>query len=72
MKLATWMATATGRGLRMLAGLVLIGVGLAVGGVAGVIVAIVGLVPLLAGVTNVCLVAPVVRAPFRGSRVRGA
>ncbi len=72
MKLAAWMSTAMGRGLRMLAGLVLMGVGSATGGVAGVIVAIVGLVPLLAGVTNVCLLAPVVRAPLRGSRVRGA
>jgi hypothetical protein len=66
------MATATGRGLRVLAGLVLIGVGIAIGGVAGVIVAIIGLVPLLAGVSNVCLIAPAVRAPFRGSKVRSA
>jgi hypothetical protein len=72
MKQAVWMATASGRGLRVLAGLVLIGVGLAMGGLGGLIVAIVGLVPLLAGLTNVCLLAPVVKAPFRGSRVRGA
>ena len=66
------MATASGRGLRLLAGLVLVGVGLAMGGLGRSIVAIVGLVPLLAGLTNVCLLAPVVKAPFRGSRVRGA
>lgn len=69
MRVAAWMATATGRGVRIGAGLVLIGIGIGIGGLTGLIVALVGLVPILAGATNVCLVAPALRAPFHGRKV---
>ncbi len=72
MRLASWMATASGRGLRVLVGLVLIGVGIEIGGVLGLVLGIVGLVPALAGIGNVCLIAPLFRAPLRGGRVRAA
>lgn len=70
MWLATRMATPAGRGSRVVVGLVLIGAGAALNGLPGLVVAVVGAVPLLAGLTNVCLVAPLVRAPFRGPASR--
>lgn len=61
------MATAAGRGIRIVAGVALIAWGVAIGGTAGVALAVVGLVPIYAGVANVCLIAPILRAPFRGA-----
>lgn len=67
-----FMASSAGRGARIVAGLVIIALGLfAIGGVGGVVVAAVGLVPLLAGVFDVCLFAPLMGQPFKGSEVRG-
>jgi Inner membrane protein YgaP-like, transmembrane domain len=54
-----------GRSTRVLAGLALIGAGLATGGTGGVILAIVGAVPLLAGTAGICLAAPLLHAPLR-------
>jgi hypothetical protein len=53
----------------MVAGLVLIGVGLYVGGAWGVVIAVVGAVPLLAGIANVCGIAPFLRVPFNARRL---
>jgi len=66
MPFARFMGTTTGRAVRVLAGVVLIVVGLAAGGTAGWIVAAVGLVPLTAGLANLCLFAPLFHTPFRG------
>lgn len=67
MSFARFMATMTGRLVRIIAGLVLIVAGLFVmGGTAGTIVAIIGVLPVLAGVFNVCLIAPLIGAPFSG------
>lgn len=64
---ARFMANPLGRGIRIVAGLALIAVGLfALKGTTGIIVAIVGLVPLLAGILNICLIAAIIGAPFRG------
>lgn len=41
-----------------------------VGGTAGWVIGIVGLVPIAAGAANVCLLAPILGAPFKGSDVR--
>ncbi len=71
MGFASFMASGLGRGLRIVAGLVLIAVGFfAVGGTAGYVLCVVGLVPIAAGVFNVCLVGPILGAPFLGSRVK--
>jgi len=52
----SFMSSTAGRAARVIAGIVLIVVGLAVvGGTGGIIVAIVGLVPVFAGAGNVCL-----------------
>jgi len=62
-----FMNSTAGRVARIGAGLVLIVGGLVAGGTAGLVVAAVGVVPLAAGLANVCLFAPLFHAPFRGS-----
>jgi hypothetical protein len=66
MSFARFMATPLGRGIRIVAGLAIIVTGLAQKSAVGYILAVVGLVPLLAGVFNVCSIAPVLKAPFSG------
>jgi hypothetical protein len=72
MAFAKFMAGPIGRGVRILAGVALIAVGLlSVQGVGGVILALVGVLPILAGVLNVCFIAPIIRVPFSGKAVLG-
>jgi hypothetical protein len=70
MGLAKFMASTAGRLLRVVLGIVLIIVGVVVGGPAGWVIAIIGLVPIAAGAANVCLIGPVLGAPFKGSALR--
>jgi hypothetical protein len=71
MGFAQFMSSGLGRGLRIVAGIILIAVGLAVvGGTGGIMLAVVGLVPLLAGAFDVCLFAPLFGAPLKGADVR--
>lgn len=66
---ACWMASATGRGLRIVVGLALIAWGWTMRGTpTGTVLMIVGLIPLGAGVFNVCLIALIIGAPFSGAR----
>jgi hypothetical protein len=66
-----FIATPTGRAIRVVAGLALILVGLlAVQGAGGWILAIVGLVPLAAGLFDRCVFAPLFGLPFVGPRLR--
>ncbi|CAN5916374.1 hypothetical protein BH11GEM2_BH11GEM2_19920 [soil metagenome] len=68
---ARFMASTTGRAVRIVAGVALIAWGWSHHeSMTGIIVMVVGLVPLLAGVFNVCLIAPVIGAPFSGKQVR--
>ena len=67
MKFAEWMATPLGRGLRVAFGGVLIYLGLNVlQGVAGTVVALLGIVPIATGLLNLCLIGPLLGAPMRG------
>ncbi len=72
MGFAKFMSSGVGRGLRIVAGIALIVLGLAsVGGTGGIVLAIVGLVPLLAGLLDVCLIGTLLfRTPLRGVEVR--
>ena len=75
MAFASFMSSAAGRILRIVAGLGLIGWGvfLIVSGsdvTAGILLAVVGLVPLFAGLADVCIFAPLFGAPFSGAKVR--
>jgi hypothetical protein len=66
-----FLASSAGRVVRAVAGLALIVVGIAVvGGVVGWILAIVGLVPLAAGVFDRCVFAPLFGLPFAGPSLR--
>ena len=66
MAFARFMAGPIGRGIRVVAGLVIIVAGLVIGSAGGYLLAAVGLVPLMAGLLNVCFFAPVLKAPFSG------
>jgi hypothetical protein len=69
MAFATWMASVWGRVARIIAGLVLIAIGLYLQNTWGIVIAIVGLAPLLAGVFNFCLFAPLFGGPFNARRL---
>lgn len=71
MQLIKFLASSAGRWTRGMAGLVLIVLGLLViQGTGGVIVAVIGVVPLLAGVFDFCVFAPLFGAPFSGKAIR--
>lgn len=66
-----FLASQNGRYARMIAGVVLIVIGLAaVGGTVGWIIALIGLVPLAAGVFDFCVFAPLFGYPFQGRDLR--
>jgi hypothetical protein len=66
-----FMAGSSGRMVRIVAGLALILIGLlALQGVGGWILAVVGLAPLGAGLFDRCIFAPLFGLPFVGSRLR--
>lgn len=69
MGFATFMASGWGRLLRIVAGAVLIYLGLmAVSGWLGILLVVVGLVPLLAGIFNVCVIGRLfLGTPFKAS-----
>lgn len=67
----TFMASTTGRIVRILAGIVLIVWGwMGLGGTTGIVVAVVGLVPLLAGLFDFCVFAPLFGCPLSGPKIR--
>ena len=67
----SFMVSTAGRIARILAGVALITWGLlGLGGSAGIIVAVVGAVPLLAGLSDFCLFAPLFGGPLSGSKIR--
>ncbi len=66
-----FMASTAGRIIRIVAGIVLVALGLLVmHGTGGIIVAIVGLVPLVAGLFDFCVFAPLFGAPMSGPKIR--
>lgn len=68
----TFMASGTGRIVRIVAGIALILVGLlVVKETAGIVIAIIGVLPLAAGVFDFCVFAPLFGAPLSGSKIRG-
>jgi hypothetical protein len=72
---ASWfgqfMASRIGRVTRIVGGILLIAGGLfLVGGIPGMVVAAVGVVPLLAGTLDLCVFSALFRGPFAGSDIR--
>ena len=70
MGLAKFMSSPAGRIARVVVGLVLIALGLSIGGPVGWVVAVIGVVPIVAGAANLCLIGPVVGAPLKGADIR--
>jgi membrane-bound ClpP family serine protease len=67
----TFMASSTGRVVRIVAGIALIALGLlGLQGTTGIIVAVIGAVPLLAGLFDFCVFAPLFGSPLSGPRIR--
>ncbi len=72
MQLIKFLASETGRWVRIVAGIVFIAVGLlVVQNTGGVILAVIGLVPLVAGILDVCVFAPLFGLSFFGKAIRG-
>jgi hypothetical protein len=68
-----FLASATGRIIRLVAGIALIAWGLwGLGGTTGLIVAVIGAVPFLAGLIDFCVFAPLFGAPLSGPKIRAA
>ena len=65
-----FMASPAGRITRVVAGIVLVALGIFMHSVGGIIVAVVGLVPLLAGLFDFCVFAPLFGAPMSGPKIR--
>jgi hypothetical protein len=71
MALINFLASQTGRVVRIVAGIILIALGLlVVKDAGGIILAVIGLVPLLAGIFDFCVFAPLFGQPFSGPELR--
>jgi len=68
---ARFINSPAGRAVRIIAGLAIFGGGYTVGGTAGIVLMIVGLVPLAAGFFNLCLISALLGGPLSGSRLPG-
>jgi hypothetical protein len=67
----SFMQTPAGRVTRAVGGVALIGLGLlGLGGVGGYIMAALGVIPLAAGLFDLCVLAPFFRIPFSGAKIR--
>jgi hypothetical protein len=66
-----FMASFTGRIVRIVVGIALIALGFfGLGDTTGFVVAIIGAVPLLAGLMDFCIFAPLFGRPLSGSKIR--
>jgi hypothetical protein len=71
MSFAKFMASLAGRLIRIVAGIALILIGLlSVGGTWGTVLAVVGLVPLVAGLFDFCVFAPLFGGPFLAKDIK--
>jgi hypothetical protein len=71
MGFARFMSSSAGRLLRIVAGIALIVLGLVVvHGTGGIILAVIGLVPLVAGLGKFCVFAPLFGGPFWGKDIK--
>jgi len=67
----SFMASPAGRITRIVAGIILIVWGLmGLTGVTGIIVAVIGALPLVAGIFDFCVFAPLFGSPLSGPKIR--
>jgi hypothetical protein len=69
-RFARFMVSAAGRWLRIVIGVALVAWGWSMHSAGGTALALVGLVPIAAGVFDFCLISLFVNAPFRGRDIR--
>ncbi len=68
-----FLASGNGRLVRVAAGLLLVAWGiLGLHGAAGIVVAVIGMGPLVAGAFDFCVFAPLFGAPLSGPKIRAA
>ena len=66
-----FMASASGRGLRIVAGLAIIAWGFfGLGGNEAYVISAIGAIPLLAGILDICIFGPLFGCPLEGSKNR--
>ena len=65
-----FMASSAGRYLRVIVGIALIVAGFWLGDTVGAAMAVIGAVPLFAGLLDVCVISALFGGPFSGSRIR--
>lgn len=69
----TFMASGAGRAARIIAGIALILIGLlVVKESVGIVIAIIGVLPLAAGLFDFCVFAPLFGAPLSGPKIRAS
>ncbi len=68
MSFAYFMATPVGRALRIVLGLALVLVATTFGTVTAIVLGVLGLAAIAAGAFNVCLISPLIGAPFLGRK----
>ncbi len=67
----SFLASPTGRITRIVAGAALVVWGLlGLAGATGIVIAVIGLVPLAAGLFDFCVFAPLFALPFSGPKIR--
>jgi Protein of unknown function (DUF2892) len=67
----TFMTSDVGRAARIIAGVALILIGLlVVKETTGIVIAVIGVLPLAAGLFDFCVFAPLFGAPLSGSKIR--
>jgi hypothetical protein len=72
MGLVRFLASPVGRVVRIVLGAIIIVVGVyVIGDLGGLLVALIGVVPLAAGMGDFCLLAPLFGLPFSGKDLRG-
>lgn len=63
------MAKPLGRIIRIIGGAAIIWWGSTMGGGAGAVVVVLGIIPVLAGIFNLCMISPFIRVPFKGEDI---
>lgn len=69
-EMISFLASGTGRLTRIVAGLILIALGWWMHSTTGTVIAVIGLIPLLAGLFDICLFAPLFGLPLSGKQIR--
>lgn len=68
--LSTFIASPAGRLVRAIVGVGMITGGIAMGGFGGTVLAVAGVIPLSAGVFDLCYVSALLGGPIRGEAIR--